>query len=871
MVDAPLPPTPELDPGFDAGFAPVPTPQPAPVAMAPTPISAPSTPVNVYSPEGELVSVDSNNLSKATSQGFTQATPDQVDEHFLQQKYGGVGGELKAAAEGAANAATFGGATAIEKMAGRTDEDILGTRKANPIAYGGGELLGLGASAVVPGLGEASAAKLLGEGGAAAAELLGLGGETAGLMSKLGAKTVSEAAQMAAYQGGSEISKLIVNDPEQSAQSAISDIGMAALLGAGTGAAFGTVAPLWKATVGDKASQIAADFKGRFEFHLNNPDPAGAMAEELGKHQEAMEGIRKEVYGVGGLKQEALQKLLPLEATPEIQRSTNEFISRIEGVAADMRGASESYSSSQVRALENVTQGVSDKLSPKIGAADFLSGVRPESGTSFDHFTELEKVKRQLQDLANYNGPPLVRGSQEANFLGKVRSLASEARTNLENPEVWGKAGEMQRDLNAAAAKAIKPTELFGKRFMAVSGDGTKVVDPGKIATFIKQLGKPSAEIKQDVLQTYLKESQSVRDEVSKIYQKLGQASPVETHGLSVTNTLLEKSTAGSRLADAAIHEGLETLVGKTVGGGVGAAAGNVVAGRWGATAGALFGEHILGKGISKLVHPMIRPIMDGIANGAGLKAGADYVGVVARGQKTLGDAAAAVFKNIEKPIISGISTATVRNRERLNDAVVKAQTDPSFLTNVGADVGHYLPHHATAMAQTATNSLNFLNTQRPDTGPKMPLDSKLPPEPGKAANYNRMLDIANNPVSIMPKIASGAITPQEITGLKTMYPGLYNTMVAKLMDEMNNHLAKGNSIPYRTKIGLSMFAGQPMDSTMTPASIVAAQPKPSPSNQPQGGSPGKPPSQSSTKGISKLSSTYQTADQTRDERSQKP
>lgn len=856
------------DPEFDAGFAPAPAAPAAPtapIAVEATP--APSTPVNVFSPEGDLVSIDSANMPKALEQGFREAAPEEVDDHFLQQEYGTAGQQVKTFAERAVSAATFGASTALEKAFGVKDEDINKRAKANPGIGALGEVAGLVAPSLIPGVGELAAAKAMESGGAAAAKLLGLGGETASLASKLGARTVSEAAQMAMFQGGNEISKMISNDPEQSAQTALGDIGMASLLGAGAGVVFGSVAPLWKASVGDKAGQIAADFKGRMKFHLDNPDPAAAMADELAKHQDAMVGIRSELYGAGGLKQEALGKLLP-ELNPEIQSSTRSITDKVRSTVADMRADPESFSASQVKSLEHTLSGIEDRLNPSISASEFLSGMKPQTATSLEHFNELEKLKRQLQELGNYNGPPLVRGSQESNFINKVRSLATETKTSLENPEIWGKAGEMQKSLNQAAAKAIKPSELFTKRFMAIAGDGSRVVDPGKINTFIKQLGKHSADIKQDVLETYLKESAAVREEVGKIYEKLGVPNPIPPPSLSTTKTLLDKPTTGSKLADAAIHKGLANLAGGGVGGAIGAGLGHGVG--LGAI-GALAGEKVLGPGISSLIHPLIRPMLEGASSGIGLKAGAEYVGAVTKGESLLTKAAKNVFKQASKPIISAITASTERDRTKLDKAVVKAQTDPSFLASVGGDIGHYLPHHATAMAMTATNALNFLNSQRPDTGPKMPLDSKLPPDPGKKANYNRMLDLANAPLSILPKIAAGTITPMEIAGFRAMYPGLYNNTVSKLLNEMNSHLAKGEHIPYRTRVGLSLFAAQPLDSTMLPSAIQAAQPKgPQGPMAPQGGQQQKPPAASSVKGFSKLAKSAQTSDQAREQHAQK-
>jgi hypothetical protein len=834
---------------------------------APVEAPKPITPVNVFSPEGDLASIDSDKLPKALEQGFREATPEEVDDHFLQEKYGTSGQMAKTALEGAASAATFGASTGLEKAFGATNEDINARRKANPGSHALGQIAGLVGTSVIPGLGEASAAKAIEGTGVAAAKLLGLGEESANLMSQIGAKTVSEGAGMALFQGGDAVSKMISSDPDQSVHTAIADIGLASLIGAGTGAVFGAAAPLWKASVGDKAGQIAADFGGRAKFHLDNPDPAAAMAEELGKHQEMMEGIRHDVYGAGGLKQEALGKLLPEKLTPEIQQATRSMLDKVKETVADMRANSESYSGSHIKAIENTLSGIEDRLNPSISGQELLRGVRPETASAVEHFNEMEGLKKQLQGLAKYNGPPLVQGSPEANFLKKVRGLATETKAMLEQPEIWGKAGDLQQSLNKAAAAAIKPSELFQKRFMAIAGDGSRVIDPGKINTFVNQLGKHSADIKQDVLETYLKQSEAVRDEVSKIYQRLGVPNPIEPPGLSVTKTLLQAPTTGSKLADAAIHHGLADVAGRTLGGAIGAGLGHPLG--LGYPGGAA-GQAILGPGIARLIHPMVRPIMEKAANGAALKSSIDYASAVAKGESRLNKAAKAVFKMYDKPTTSLAASTLVRDREKLKKAVLETQQDPASLGKVGGDIGHYLPTHATIMAATAANAINFLNSQRPDTQPKMPLDSKLPPEPGKVANYNRMLDIANHPLHLMTKIATGSITSQEITGIKTMYPGLYNTITQKLMNEMTDSLAKGTAVPYHTRIGLSLWAGQPLDSTMTPQAIIAAQPKPQ-APPPQQGSPGKPPSASSTKGIDKMSSSSQTANQSREQRAQRP
>lgn len=236
------------------------------------------------------------------------------------------------------------------------------------------------------------------------------------------------------------------------------------------------------------------------------------------------------------------------------------------------------------------------------------------------------------------------------------------------------------------------------------------------------------------------------------------------------------------------------------------------------------------------------------------------------KGENSLAKATKDVFKASEKAIISH-AVPSDRDRIKLDKIVLEMQTAPEKMTKLGSDVAYYMPEHGSAVAQTTVNALNYLNTQRPNTSPKAPLDSKLPPDPGALANYERMLDIANQPLMILGKVKSGSVTPKEVGAIKAMYPSLYNNMVSKLTRQMTDHLSKGGTVPYNTRIGLSLFGGMPLDSTLTGPAILAAQPKPMPQG-PQASD--KPPSATSTKGLGKMPKSYQTPSQAREQRAQK-
>jgi hypothetical protein len=111
------------------------------------------------------------------------------------------------------------------------------------------------------------------------------------------------------------------------------------------------------------------------------------------------------------------------------------------------------------------------------------------------------------------------------------------------------------------------------------------------------------------------------------------------------------------------------------------------------------------------------------------------------------------------------------------------------------------------------------------------PLDKTMPVDPIAQARYNRALDIANNPAIVLQHIKDGTLKVTDIQDLKTMYPAVYQGIVQKVSNSMAENRG---SIPYKTRIGLSLLVGQPVDSSMSPNAIRSAQPLPKSPQSPQ-------------------------------------
>lgn len=252
--------------------------------------------------------------------------------------------------------------------------------------------------------------------------------------------------------------------------------------------------------------------------------------------------------------------------------------------------------------------------------------------------------------------------------------------------------------------------------------------------------------------------------------------------------------------------------------------------------------------------------------SGSGFKALVDYVQSTIKGESAISNAAKSIFDSGKIVLPEILPTPDLR--KKLSDRVSELQNDPNSLMNVGGETGHYAPEHGSAIAQTSANAVNYLNSIRPQVSQANPLDSKLKPNPIKQAEFDRALDIAQQPLLALKGIKDGRVVPTDLKHLTSLYPGLYQNLQAKLHQGIVDSVQAGKPIPYKTRLGLSTFLGQPLDSTMTPQAIQANQSKVQNSPQqaqglPKGAGSGAGPH--SYKALDKLPGSFQTPLQARE------
>lgn len=760
-------------------------------------------------------------------------------EDAQQEKFGTGEQRAKTFAESAAKGVLGPLALLAEKkLLHVRGSDILAREQANPWTSAGGQVTGLGAS-LFTGVGEGALAAKAGE---AVQSGLGLSkaAEGASLATRLGGEAVNQAAQMSIIQGSDEIGKMILNDPDTTAQSAMAHIGMAAALGGVTGAAIGSISPLWKASVGEGLAKPLEDMKARWKFRQENPNVIESAHQELQNIHTNIDNVRSALFseGEGGIRGESVANALPKE-TPEVTAKINEHIQKV----------SDDLSSQIEKMSENVKTKSGAKLLEQ-DLIDFQSAAANPDALIKDKFKAEDQLKRTLQAYSKYNTT-----AQDTEFGAMTKKLAAQLRVNLENPEIWGEAANVQKDINAAFHKfSLTEKDMISKFTSKLAGE--KVIDAGKLNTYFNQLGKPSAEIKQAMMKNYLTKSEELINTVNKALTDRGLEPQFNHTSTNVLSDSIGKKTHGAQLVDTLIDKELDKVAGKVAGGSIGSSLGAMV-GHPGI--GFLLGEHTLGPMFSSVMSGLTKSITESPTLAKGFKSAIDFATAAAKGQKVFNNAAMNVFKPGAQ-VLGEHLIPTSKDREKLDKVVTDFQEHPEKLLKVdNGHVDHYLPGHQIAISQTSAQAVQYLQSLKPQPHILGPLDKPVPPQPVEIARYNRALDIAQSPAIVFQHIKTGTLQASDIADLHNIYPALYQQMQQKLTNQMTSRHADDEPIPYKTRLSMALFLGFPVDVSMQPSSIMAAQPMPKgPPQQPQG----KKLSDKSMNSLRKGAKSYQTPNQ---------
>lgn len=862
-----------------------------------------------------------------------------VAPELKSAKYGTTSEQIKTGLESAASTATFGLSKGVERALGVNPEDIRAREEENPGSSFVGSVAGLLAPTGVAGL--------LEKAGVGTARALGLG--------RIGSAAVKSAVEGALFQGGNEVGKMLLSDPDQTIGTAAVNMGFAGLIGAPLGVAGEGAKSLWNATIGKK---VGSSLEGAAAESVGAPHdislpggPDKAMVEE---------GIASLKPNASTLQESASRlgvELSPgtLSNSPLIQNMEGNLSHRptIAGVATEKEAATvfkkleenskqilrDHTLKSEAQVGREIKEGVHAKLEGNLKPIESeYKALKPElkkiivsdelKSAAVDPILnhEYAKVDADMGKLAQKLADKF-KNIKDVNDLKTVRTFISDDlskayRAGGPEARLLQTAKNALTDMRAAAItdaaekKLVKPDVLerikaadtaYGTYKQSLKGLGVEagLGTPNNARALLDRFSKVSDEglanrffdINDSGSLQYLKENFPEQFDLARrlklrdIYEKSLDEAQGKNGKFDIgkflrqfsdkkmgpeARELLLNGTNAEKLQD--IKNIYSAMPGNPNPSGTSYA--EAFAKMFTPSGAIQTGTDAVQRALLKAM-PYIQDAVvktgdneaatlgamnflrhtDKPVDAGAFKSMVEFIHQTIKGENLISKGVKGLFE-ASGTVLPSHLIPDDKKLKKLDDRLKELQVDNSSLLH--SDVaGSYMQDHSMAITQTAASGVEYLNSLRPNEEKQSPLDQAPVVSEMAKAEYQNALMIAAQPLVVLNKVKKGNLTGIDMQHLQKLYPGLYSRLNTKMHNELIESVHKNVPIPYKTRLGMSLFLGQPLDSTMKPMSIQAAQMPSAPKVQ------GRAPSsnvrqKSSMQGLEKISGSYMSPNQAR-------
>jgi hypothetical protein len=863
---------------------------------------------------------------------------DFVAPEIKEEKFGTLAQQAMTFAESAAKGATFGLSTGLQTALGASPSNILARQEVNPVLAATGEMTGLVGSAFIPG-GEGALIAKAGELGAA--KLIPKAVTT---FEKLGSAAAKGVIENAMVSGGDELSKAFAHDPDQTVETAITNVGLGAAIGGALGGAFGAVSPLWDATVGPKASAFLSSIRDRAEgktlplsddlktvltgLEKSGVEVSPEMIAGLSEHPMAAEHfqalresgndpgmalrgtIDKFKDDVGEQLKAAVRPTEGLTAFEAGEKAKADFLSqakvldeRVDAAYAPLRESEKNImipDEDKIKASRELIEMGSnfgakaspevqtfDRFAHRLNAQNSLNDVKQlitELNNEWATFGINKNTKNALNEIRGF-----LRNFEDKQVEGAFRRFAketSEAEHAIisQNKDLAGvgSAARKQRDTLIEEGAAVRAQALAEHSAMADAMIAERKAARDQYAHFMDTLGEMSGAGKLGKIRSIADLEEALKDLPSaKLADRLFDKKNIEglrmlqekypdalraivdqkkahiveaatTKGDLMHNKLLNQVNSlpkevrdimftkeqqgminsagailrktGERMGPSGTPVTLDTLWKHAPAGILGAV--SMLTGH-NPMVGMVLGQ--AGRYLSREAPDTVKLSLlkflgsSGPVDSGAWKAAADFIHASQKGQSLIENSVKNVFKAGREVLPQSIIPSE-KDTKRLDKKVGEYSQDPMKMMDMGGKTAHYLPEQASSLSKSASTAVNYLSSIKPHPPQGSAFDSKQEVSKADQAAYDRQLQIAEQPLMVLHHMKSGELQPSDVVAVKTMYPSLYNKLSEQIMSNIVDIKTDEEPLPYKTRLSMAMFMGQPLDGTMQPQNIQAAQ-----------------------------------------------
>lgn len=134
-------------------------------------------------------------------------------------------------------------------------------------------------------------------------------------------------------------------------------------------------------------------------------------------------------------------------------------------------------------------------------------------------------------------------------------------------------------------------------------------------------------------------------------------------------------------------------------------------------------------------------------------------------------------------------------------------------------------PLAADKLEAIAARRVEFLSSKlprRPDIG-GLPLSAgdRWQPSSMEMRQFARYVAAVEDPMGIVERVADGSVTPSDTEVMKAVYPEMYADITQQIVSRLPE---LRTSLPYRQRLALSRFTGEPVDASMHPRILAVLQ-----------------------------------------------
>lgn len=886
--------------------------------------------VPIVDPEGNLGTATAQDAQRLLAQGYSQPTEEHLHGLMQEAHYSSPEQQAIGAAEQVGKGALGPIATAIETNFGVKPEDIRGREESKGgVEKAVEQGAGLVGSLFIPGGGQAKALEKAGEMGLAALKIAPAT-STIGKIGTFATKAAIENAVFQSGDEMSKMIMKDPDQSVQSAVheiglSAALGAGTAGIFHGGVSPLWNsTVGPRLEnflRTVSDRANGVTAPMSPGLQVVLDNADKAGLKIDPvlragLSEDPLAAQTFR-DLQAGGSPASEALNQTIEQFKT-DVGKQIHEALGGDNPLSAHEAGevAKDAFrnKADQLNEFYNAvkpqevieTLGDKDKLALRddlISQGKEFGAKGSPQGKLFEIYGDRALAQNSVNDLdklaTEVNGEwkqARNKGDTEgARALSDIRtsirdfqdsqikdSMLSQQRKTARKvyadfmDDVAEMAGASKLGKGARthgqfveALDAVPSAKLADKLFDKKNIEGLRMLQekyPEVLDALAKQKKTDilnAASTKGELMHNIvLNKVNSLSPEVQKIIFKPDELKTIQSAGEVLRSANAKINPSGT----AAMLDKLQ----RHLPAGAGAIAGALLSHNPYVTAGAWLAGHAatyLGRDVPDAAKLSLLKFLgtQGPIDGAAWKTAGDWITKAIKGQKTLDKATKAIFKAGQEVLPNALKPDK-DSREKLDNYLKKLAINPEEMLKIGGNVGHYMPDHASALGQFSANAVNYLNSVRPVSQKMNPLDTTQAVDKASQAKFNRTLDVAEQPMLVLDHVKRGTLLPQDVQTIQAIYPKLYNQLVMKTMQSMSDAIDAGHSIPYYQKQSLSLLMGQPLDSTLTPQSMMSVIMSQGSAQAPQAQQQSKPhkQSQASISQMNKVNSMYSTPLQAR-------